>query len=257
MPRMPALFIGHGSPMNALERNRCTEAWRALGASLPKPKAVLCFSAHWLTRGLAVTAVERPRTIHDFGGFPQALFDVRYPAPGDPALSRRVQELLAPQAVALDQDWGLDHGAWSVLTHLFPEADVPVVQMSFDATQPAAFHYAVGEHLAALRDEGVLVLGTGNVVHNLRRMAFEPAAKAQPWAQRFEDFVRHAIDARDHAALIGWPAQGADAALAVPTPEHYWPLLPILAMQGAEERAEVLLDGIEMGAISMLSVRIG
>ena len=255
--RMPALFIGHGSPMNALERNRHTEAWRALGASLPKPRAVLCFSAHWLTRGLAVTAMAAPRTIHDFGGFPQALFDVRYPAPGDPALAQWVRDILAPQAVALDQDWGLDHGVWSVLTHLFPGADVPVVQMSFDATQPAAFHYALGRKLAALRDEGVLVLGSGNVVHNLRRMVFEPGAPAQPWALGFERFVRQAIAARDHAALIDWPAQGGDAALAVPTPEHYWPLLPILAMQGADERAEIKLDGIEMGAISMLSVRIG
>lgn len=254
---MPALFIGHGSPMNALERNRHTEAWRALGASLPRPKAILCFSAHWLTRGLAVCAAKRPRTIHDFGGFPQALFDVRYPAPGDPALAQRVRELLAPQAVALDEDWGLDHGAWSVLVHLFSEADVPVVQMSFDATRPAAFHYAIGQKLAVLREEGVLVLGTGNVVHNLRRVVFEPGAAAQPWALRFERFVRQAIAARDHAALIDWPAQGSDAALAVPTPEHYWPLLPILAMQGAEERAEIVLDGIEMGAISMLSVRVG
>ncbi|MDO9452766.1 MAG: 4,5-DOPA dioxygenase extradiol [Stagnimonas sp.] len=254
-PKMPALFIGHGSPMNALERNRYTEAWRALGASLAKPKAVLCISAHWLTRGLAVTTMPKPRTIHDFGGFPQALFDVRYPAPGSPALAGRVCELLKPLPVALDTEWGLDHGAWSVLVHLFPGADVPVVQLSLDATQPEAFHYAIGQQLAALRDEGVLILGTGNVVHNLRRLDVQTGA-AHDWATRFEAFARQAVRARDHAALIDWRAQGADAALATPTPEHYWPLLPVLGTQAVDERAEIVIDGIELGAISMMTVQI-
>ena len=241
--------------MNALERNRYTEAWRALGASLPKPKAVLCISAHWLTRGLAVTAMPRPRTIHDFGGFPQPLFDVQYPAAGDAAVAQRICEVLAPLPVALDTEWGLDHGAWSVLVHLFPDADVPVLQLSLDATQPEAFHYAIGQQLAVLRDEGVLILGSGNVVHNLRRLNLQ--GTAYDWATRFEGFARRAITARDHAALIDWKAQGADAALAIPTPEHYWPLLPVLGAQAADERAQIVVDGIELGAISMLTVRVG
>ena len=254
--QMPAVFIGHGSPMNALERNRYTDAWRALGASLAKPKAVLCISAHWLTRGLAVTAMPLPRTIHDFGGFPQALFDVRYPASGSPALAARVRDMLSPLPVTMDMEWGLDHGAWSVLVHLLPNADVPVVQLSLDATQPEAFHYAIGQRLSALRDEGVLILATGNVVHNLRRLNMQ-SGMAHEWATRFEAFAKRAITARDHAALIDWKAQGADAALSIPTPEHYWPLLPILGTQAVDEPAEIVIDGIELGAISLLTVKIG
>ena len=241
--------------MNALEPNRYTEAWRALAASFPKPRAVLCISAHWLTRGLAVTAVEQPRTIHDFGGFPQALFDVQYPAPGSPALAARVRELLAPLPVAMDAEWGLDHGAWSVLVHLFPNADVPVVQLSLDVAQPAAFHYAIGQQLAVLRDEGVLIVGSGNVVHNLGRLNMQAGA-AYDWATRFEAFARQAITARDHAALIHWQRQGADAAQSIPTPEHYWPLLPVLGTQAADESAEIVIDGIELGSISMMTVRV-
>lgn len=256
MARMPALFIGHGSPMNALEHNRYTEAWRALGAALPKPKAVLCISAHWLTRGLAVTAMPQPRTIHDFGGFPQALFDVQYPAPGDAVMAQRIYEVLKPLPVALDTEWGLDHGAWSVLAHLFPKADVPVVQLSLDASQPADCHYAIGQKLAPLRDEGVLIVGSGNVVHNLRRLNLQTGA-AYDWATRFEAFARQAITARDHAALIHWQTQGADAALSIPTAEHYWPLLPVLGTQAADEPAEIVIDGIELGSISMLTVRVG
>ncbi len=253
--RMPALFIGHGSPMNALERNRYTEAWRALGAALPRPKAVLCISAHWLTRGLAVTAMPRPRTIHDFGGFPQALFEVQYPAVGDARMAQRVSELLQPLPVALDTEWGLDHGAWSVLLHLFPEADVPVLQLSLDAAQTEAFHYAVGQKLAALRDEGVLILGSGNVVHNLRRLQMQ--GPPYDWATRFERFVAQAVRAQDHAALIDWPAQGADASLSIPTPEHYWPLLPVLGAQAPDETAEIIIDGMALGSISMMTVRVG
>ena len=256
MSRLPALFIGHGTPMNALERNRYTEAWRALGAALPRPRAVLCISAHWLTHGLAVTAMPQPRTIHDFGGFPQALFDVQYPAPGSPALAARVREVLAPLPVSMDAEWGLDHGAWSVLLHLFPKADVPVLQLSLDATQPEAFHYAVGQKLAILRDEGVLIVGSGNVVHNLRRLNMQTGA-AYDWAMRFEAFSRRAILSREHDALIHWQMQGADAAQSIPTPEHYWPLLPVLGTQAADEPAEIVIDGIELGSISMLAARIG
>jgi len=242
--------------MNALERNRYTEAWRARGATLPKPKAVLCLSAHWLTRGLAVTAMHAPRTIHDFGGFPRALFEVQYPAPGSPALAQRVAEVIQPLPVTLDTGWGLDHGAWSVLAHLFPDADVPVVQLSLDATQPEAFQYAIGQKLAALRDEGVLILGSGNVVHNLSRIDFRGGV-AYDWATRFEAFARRAILAGDHAALMDWQRLGADAALSIPTPEHYWPLLPVLGTQQDGERAQVLIEGIELGSISMMAVQIG
>ncbi|MDP3859350.1 MAG: 4,5-DOPA dioxygenase extradiol [Stagnimonas sp.] len=252
---MPAVFIGHGSPMNALERNRYTEAWRALGAALPKPQAVLCISAHWLTRGLAVTAMAGPRTIHDFGGFPRELSALQYPAPGDAVLAARVAELLAPTRVAQDLSWGLDHGAWSVLVHLFPQADVPVVQLSLDANQPAGFHYALGQRLSALRDEGVLILGSGNVVHNLGRIDW--SGGAYDWATRFNDWARARIERDEHAALLAWQAQGEDARLAVPTPEHYWPLLPVLGAQRAGESAQLLSDGVEMGSIGMLALRVG
>lgn len=253
---MPALFIGHGSPMNALERNAYTEAWRALGASLPQPKAVLCVSAHWLTRGLAVTAMPQPRTIHDFGGFPRELFAVQYPAPGAPALAARVAELLAPLPVAQDQSWGLDHGAWSVLVHLFPDAEVPVLQLSLDASQPEAFHYALGQKLATLREEGVLILGSGNVVHNLRTLQWHGGA-AYGWAAQFNDWARARILAGEHQALIDWRSQGEAGRLSVPTTEHYWPLLPVLGAQRPGETAEIVADGIEMGSISMLAVRVG
>lgn len=253
---MPALFIGHGSPMNALERNAYTEAWRKLGESLPRPKAVLCVSAHWLTRGLAVTAMPQPRTIHDFGGFPRELFAVQYPAPGAPALAARVAELLAPLPVTQDQTWGLDHGAWSVLVHLFPDAGVPVLQLSLDASQPEAFHYALGRKLAALREEGVLILGSGNVVHNLRTLHWQGGA-AYGWAAQFNDWARERIRAGEHQALMDWRRQGEAGSLSVPTTEHYWPLLPVLGAQRPGEAVEIVVDGIEMGSISMLAVRVG
>lgn len=257
--RMPALFIGHGSPMNALERNRYTEAWRALGSALPaKPKAVLCVSAHWLTRGLAVTAMARPRTLHDFGGFPRALFEVQYPALGDAALAARIADRLAPLPVAQDLDWGLDHGAWSVLVHLLPQADVPVVQLSLDANQPESFHYEIGQRLSVLRDEGVLILGSGNVVHNLPAMNWHGGpGYAYDWATRFEAWAKARLLAGDHAALCGWQAQGQDAARSIPTPEHYWPLLPVLGSQREGEATSIVVEGIEMGSISMMAVRVG
>ena len=216
--RMPAIFFGHGTPMNTLARNRYTETWRKLGESVPRPKAILCVSAHWYTHGTGVTAMEQPETIHDFYGFPQALFDVQYPAPGDPALAARVRDLLAPVDVDLDQTWGLDHGTWSVLVHAFPDARVPVVQLSIDGMQPPRFHYELGKQLAPLRDEGVLVIGSGNVVHNLRVLNRLDDAPAFDWAVRFNDRVRDALARRDHDALVdyadarrGRGAIGADA----------------------------------------------
>lgn len=254
--RMPAVFFGHGSPMIAIEPSRYAEAWRAIGVALPRPKAILCVSAHWYTRGTGVTAMERPRTIHDFYGFPQALFDVRYPAPGDPALARRVRDLLAPVEVRLDEDWGLDHGTWSVLLHAYPHADVPVVQLAIEGTQPARFHYELGRRLAPLREEGVLIAGSGNVVHNLGAMRRGPSARPYEWAVRFEDRVRERLASRDHATLIGYESLGQDAQLSIPTPEHYLPLLYCIAAQQDGESAEVAIDGIELGSISMLSVVI-
>jgi 4,5-DOPA dioxygenase extradiol len=255
--RMPALFFGHGSPMNTLARNRYTDAWRRLGESLPTPKAILAVSAHWLTRGTAVTAMARPRTIHDFGGFPRELFEVQYPAPGDPQLAERVRGLLAPVDVQLDQDWGLDHGTWSVLAHVFPDADVPVVQLSLDARQAPRWHYELGARLAPLRAEGVLIVASGNVVHNLGSMRWSDDTPAYDWATRFNDRVRSALASGDHDRLIDYGALGDDARLSVPTPEHYLPLLYVVAQQQAGEALSLPIDGIEYGSIGMLAVVVG
>jgi 4,5-DOPA dioxygenase extradiol len=255
--RLPALFVGHGTPMNAIERNSYTEAWRQFGRSLPRPRAILSVSAHWFVRGTKATAMKEPRTIHDFAGFPQELFEVEYPAAGDPALAEDLRERLAPVPVALDHAWGLDHGTWSVLTHLFPEADVPVVQLSLDRTQPPSFHYDLGARLAPLRDRGILVLGSGNAVHNLGAADFNPGAPPLDWAVRFNTRVRDHLERRDHRPLIEYDRLGADARLAVPTPDHYLPLLTIIAQQDDNERVSFLVDGIDAASISMLSVVVG
>lgn len=251
---MPVIFFGHGSPMNTLADNRYTQTWRRLGASVPRPKAILAVSAHWYTRGTAVTAMEAPRTIHDFGGFPQALFDVQYPAPGDAQLAQRVRDLLAPADVQLDRSWGLDHGTWSVLAHAFPKADVPVVQLSMDGTREGPYHYDIGRRLAPLRDEGVLIIGSGNVVHNLGLMQRREDAPAFDWAVRFNDKVRASLAARDHQVLTDFDRLGEDAQLSVPTPEHYLPLLYIAGLQRQDEAMTFAVDGIENGSLSMLSV---
>ncbi|HXX31536.1 MAG TPA: 4,5-DOPA dioxygenase extradiol [Myxococcaceae bacterium] len=255
---MPALFLGHGNPMNALGRNSWTEAWAAIGRAVPRPRAVLAVSAHWYVRGTRVTADERPRTIHDFGGFPEELYRVQYPAPGSPALAARIADLLAPTPVPLAADWGLDHGTWSVLTHVFPAADVPVVQLSLDRTQPPAFHHALGQRLAPLREEGVLVVGSGNVVHNLEAYAWgghpvEPFG----WAVRFEQAVKRAVLARDHRPLIEYATLGPDALLSVPTPEHYLPLLSVLGLQREGDEVGFPVSGVDGGSISMLAVQVG
>ena len=254
---IPAVFFGHGSPMNALARNEYSEAWKRVGESLPRPRAVLAVSAHWYTRGTLVTADERPKTVHDFYGFPKALFDVEYPAPGDPALVERVRELLAPVAVRPDRSWGLDHGTWSVLVHVYPKADVPVLQLSIDATQPPQFHYDLGRKLAALRDEGVLLAGFGNVVHNLQAMRRTEDAAPFDWAARFESAIRKALIERDHDALVHWERLGDDARLSVPTPEHYLPLLYVAGAQRDREKVSIPADGIDLGSISMLCAVVG
>jgi 4,5-DOPA dioxygenase extradiol len=254
--RMPAVLFGHGNPMNALASNEWTRAWSALGAGIPRPRAILAISAHWYLPGTHVTAMAKPPTINDFGGFPRELYDVRYPAPGDPALVARVQDLLAPVVVQRDEHWGLDHGAWSVLVHVYPNADVPVVQLAIDETQPPEFHYALAKRLAPLRDEGVLIVGSGNVVHNLHAYAFgRHAAQQFDWAVRFESQARALLEAREHGPLIDYESMGQDAVLSVPTPEHYLPLLYVIATQHGDEPVTFPVEG--GGSISMLSVKVG
>jgi 4,5-DOPA dioxygenase extradiol len=255
---MPSVFFGHGNPLNALQQNAYTAAWTALGKALPRPSAILCVSAHWYLPGTRVTAMASPRTIHDFGGFPRELYEVRYPAAGDPALATRVQELLAPIAVGRDHEWGLDHGTWSVLCHAFPAADIPVVQLSLDETQPAAFHYTVGKRLAPLRDEGVLIIGSGNLVHNLHAYAWgRHPAEPLDWAVRFEQHARALLLAGDDGPLVAYETLGRDALLAVPTPDHYLPLLYMLAVRRAAEPLTFPVEGFDGGSISMLTVQVG
>lgn len=256
--RMPAIFFGHGNPMNALQTNAWTEGWAAIGKSIPRPKAIVCISAHWYLPATLVTAMERPRTIHDFGGFPRDLYEVKYPAPGLPELAARVTDFLAPFPAGLDDRWGLDHGTWSVLRHVFPGADVPVVQLSIDETQPAQFQYELAQRLAPLRDEGVLVMGSGNLVHNLHTYAWG-RHKVEPfdWAVRFEERARELLLEGDHDPLINYESLGKDAQLCVPTPDHYLPLLYVLGAVRENDEVSFPVEGFDGGSISMLTVRIG
>ena len=252
---MPALFVGHGSPMNAIEDNPYSRAWGELGRTLPRPTAILCVSAHWMTRGPRLTAMGRPKTIHDFGGFPPELFAMEYPAPGSPALAELARQTVASAPVQLAPDWGLDHGAWSVLVRMYPAADVPVVQLSLDGTRPPEWHYALGQELQALRRKGILILGSGNVVHNLRRISWDD--RAFDWAVEFDHTVERLILARDHQPLIHYDTLGPAARLAIPTNEHYLPLLYILALQGSDEPVRFHAEGITMGSLSMRCVQVG
>lgn len=252
---MPIVFLGHGSPMNAIEDNDFRRSWQNLGKRLPRPKAILCVSAHWETRGVYVTASEHPETIHDFGGFPKALFAVRYPAPGSPALAHRVAELIDTARMHLDPERGLDHGAWSVLGPMYPEADIPVVQLSLAVLKPGAWHYDLAKALAPLRDEGVLIVGSGNIVHNLRMYRFNDATPYD-WALRFDEDIAERIGAGRHDGLLGYETLGSDALLSIPTPEHYLPLLYVLALQREGETVSFFNDQVT-SAISMRSVLIG
>jgi len=253
---MPVLFLGHGSPMNAIEDNEYRRGWQDLGKRLRRPKAIVCISAHWETRGVYVGGAERPDTIHDFNGFPRALFEVRYPAPGSPELARRVAELLEPAArVHIDPARGLDHGAWGVLQPMFPEADIPVVQLSLSGLQPGAWHYDLARNLDPLRDEGVLVVASGNIVHNLRLFKYKET-QALDWAQRFDEDVAEHIATGHHEGLLGYETLGSDALLAIPTPEHYLPLLYALALQREGEPVEFFNERV-FSAVSMRSLLIG
>jgi 4,5-DOPA dioxygenase extradiol len=255
---MPAVFFGHGNPLNALLKNDYTSRWAAIGSSVPQPKAVLCISAHWYLPGTAVTAMPSPRTIHDFGGFPRELYEVQYPAPGSPETARRVRELLAPIPVELDQNWGLDHGTWSVLCHVFPAADVPVLQLSIDETREPEFHYEAAKLLSPLRDEGVLVIGSGNIVHNLHTYAWgKHEVKPFDWAIRFEERARELLLNDEPAQLVNYESLGRDALLSAPTPDHYLPLLYVIALRRAGEKVSFPVEGFDGGSISMLTVQIG
>ena len=255
---MPAIFFGHGNPMNALEHNAWTNGWANLGTTIPRPRAVLSVSAHWYLPATQVTSMPSPRTIYDFGGFPPALRAIKYPAPGDPSLAHDIETLLAPISVTLDKRWGLDHGTWSVLCHLFPKADIPVLQLSIDETKSSQAHYELGKCLHSLRDEGVLIVGSGNIVHNLHAYGWgRRQMKPFDWAIRFETHVREMLLAGDHESLIAYEKLGRDAMLSVPTPDHYLPFIYVIAQMREGDQIQFPVEGFDGGSISMLSVKIG
>jgi 4,5-DOPA dioxygenase extradiol len=259
-PRMPVLFLGHGSPMNAIEENEFVVGFRNIAKTIPKPSAILCISAHWETKGTFVTAMSNPRTIHDFGGFPKALFDVEYPAPGDKNLAIQTKQLIKKTDVGLDEKWGLDHGAWSVIKHLYPNADVPVVQMSIDYTQPALYHYELAKELAALREKGVLIIGSGNMVHNLGKIAWNKMNAdnyAYDWALEASSKMKKFILDGNHNQLINFNKQGLAFDLAIPSPEHYLPLLYTLGLKTNTDPILLFNDKAVAGSLTMTSVKIG
>jgi 4,5-DOPA dioxygenase extradiol len=258
--KMPVLFIGHGSPMNAIEDNEFSKRWGQMGKEIPTPIAVVVVSAHWLTKGTMVTAMPNPKTIHDFGGFPQALFDIQYPAPGSPELATEIQKLITNPAVELDHDWGLDHGTWSVVKHMYPDADIPVLQLSIDYYKPAAYHYELAKQLLALRKKGVLIIGSGNMVHNLRMVAWDKLNEPEygfDWALEMNDIFKNKISNGFHKELIQYEKLHKAATLAIPTPDHYYPLLYILALQTDNDKVEFFNDKAVGGSLTMTSVKIG
>lgn len=258
--KMPVLFVGHGSPMNAIEDNEFSQRWEKMGREIPVPKAVLCISAHWLTQGTAVTAMEHPQTIHDFGGFPKALFDVEYPAPGSRELAEETQKLVVKTNVDLDHDWGLDHGTWSVVKRMYPQANVPVIQLSIDYNKPAQYHYDLGKELAALRKKGVLIIGSGNMVHNLRMVAWDKMNEPEygfDWAIEMNTTFKKYISEGNHQPLIDYEKLGAAAKLAIPTPDHYYPLMYALALQEKNEQPMFFNDKAVAGSLTMTSVKFG
>jgi len=256
---MPVLFLGHGSPMNAIEENQFVTGFRDIGKTIPKPNAILCVSAHWETRGTFVTAMEKPRTIHDFGGFPKELYEVQYPAPGSPELAREAKLAVNKTAVGLDESWGLDHGAWSVIKHLYPEADVPVIEMSLDYGQTPQYHYDLAQELAPLRKKGILIVGSGNMVHNLRMLAWDKLNTdgfAFDWAIEASERMKQLILSNDHRQLINYRSQGRAFDLAIPTPEHYLPLLYALALKEENENLSLFNDKAVGGSLTMTSLKI-
>ncbi len=257
---MPVLFMGHGSPMNGIEDNEFSRRWAQMGKELPLPAAVLVVSAHWFSRGTKITAMDFPKTIHDFGGFPQALFDVQYNAPGNPALAQEAASLIHSAHVEQDHDWGLDHGAWTVVRHMYPDAKIPVLQLSIDYTKAPQFHYDLAKELYVLRKKGVLIIGSGNMVHNLRMVAWDKLNEfgyGYDWALQMNDTFKGLISSGDHKALINYEGLGREAKLAIPTPEHYLPLLYTLGLKGSKEGASFFNDKAVAGSLTMTSVRIG
>jgi 4,5-DOPA dioxygenase extradiol len=257
---MPVLFLGHGSPMNAIEENEFVAGWRAIGKTIPKPSVILCVSAHWETRGTFVTAMAKPQTIHDFGGFPQALFDVQYPAPGSPEVAKETQKTITKTSVGLDEKWGLDHGCWSVVKQMYPAADVPVIQLSLDYTQPAQYHYELAKQLTSLRKKGVLILGSGNIVHNLGMVAWDKMNTPNygyDWAIEANTKMKEYILSGNHQPLIDYKKQGRAFNLAIPSPDHFLPLLYTLALKNENEKISIFNDKAVMGSLTMTSVRIG
>jgi len=258
--KMPILFLGHGSPMNAIEENEFVAGFRNIGKTLPKPVAVLCISAHWETRGTYVTAMGSPRTIHDFGGFPRALYEVQYPAPGSPGLAAETKSLVKKTEVGMDQKWGLDHGAWSVIRHLYPDADVPVIQMSLDYGKAPQYHYELAKELLPLRNRGILIIGSGNMVHNLGMVAWDKLNRSgfgYEWALEASEKMKKYILGGDHRELINYQAQGKSFDLAIPTPEHYLPLLYAMALKKGDEPVSLFNDSAVGGSLTMTSVKIG
>jgi 4,5-DOPA dioxygenase extradiol len=246
--------------MNAIENNEFSAGWKEIAKALPKPRAILCISAHWETRGTWVTAMDKPRTIHDFGGFPKELFELQYPAPGNPLLAEETKVAVGKTEVGLDEKWGLDHGAWSVIRHLYPNADVPVVQLSLDYLQGPQYHYDLAKDLFALRKKGVLILGSGNMVHNLRMVAWDKISEPDygyDWAIEANDKMKRFIISGDHKSLIYYQSEGKSFNLAVPTPEHFLPLLYTLALQEKDEKLTIFNDKPVMGSLTMTSVKIG
>jgi len=257
--KMPALFLGHGSPMNAIEDNEFVKGFRDVGKEIEKPNAILCISAHWETKGTYVTAMQHPKTIHDFGGFPQALYDVQYPAPGNPDLAAQTKEIVTTAEVGLDDKWGLDHGAWSVIKHMYPNADIPVIQMSLDYSKPAQYHYELAKELAQLRKKGVLIIGSGNMVHNLRKVDFSKVNEdnyAFDWAREANMKMKEYIKTDNHQPLINYNSQGKAFKLAIPTPEHYLPLLYALALKDNKDEVEIFNDKAMAGSLTMTSIKI-
>ena len=257
---MPVLFLGHGSPMNAIEENEFVTGWRNVGKTLPKPDAILCISAHWETRGTCVTAMEKPVTIHDFGGFPKELFAVQYPAPGSPELARETKRIIRKTEVGLDDKWGLDHGCWSVLRQLYPKADVPVIQLSLDYYKSAQYHYDLAKELASFRKKGVLIIGSGNMVHNLSLVTWEKIDEpgfGYDWAIEANEKIKKFILSNDHKSLIDYKSQGRAFDLAIPTPDHFLPLLYILALKDENDIIQVFNDKAVAGSLTMTSIKIG
>jgi 4,5-DOPA dioxygenase extradiol len=257
--KMPVLFVGHGSPMNAIEENEFVQGWRDVAKTIPKPNAILCVSAHWETKGTFVTVMEKPRTIHDFGGFPQELYEVLYPAPGSPELAKETKSIVKKTETGMDEKWGLDHGCWSVLRRMFPAANIPVIQLSLDYSQPAQYHYDLAKELSPLRKKGVLILGSGNMVHNLRLVDWDKMNEQDfgyDWAIEANEKMKKFILSNDHQSLINYRAQGKAFDLAIPTPEHYLPLLYSLAIKGDDEKIELFNDKPVMGSLTMTSLKI-